>query len=240
MNRMRKVVLTILAVAVIAAPVAACSRIRPPETPHVTNSPAADASAPRRTDLRLTRGQVSALLLTPGDLPPGYTATPTAAGNAGSLTDLGSGVQQCGGATAATPASSGPATPVAQAMFQHGPAGPFVAESVASTTDRAAREVIAAIAAAPAQCPNFSTRPEGLGTEVTVSLAQMPAPPLGDAAAGVRLTASVTGLFGLHGKVVAIAYRGVSVTVVVMGLAEPGPEVETIAKAALDKVRTAE
>ncbi len=51
----------------------------------------------------------------------------------GGVTDLGSGVQQCGGAT--VPSVTATAAESAQALFSKGMTGPFVAEAITAPGD---------------------------------------------------------------------------------------------------------
>jgi hypothetical protein len=209
-----------------------------PATPSATEL----SNAP---DLRLSGDMLRSLLLRESDLPSGYSANvpgaPMDAGNA-SVAGLGTGVQQCGGAqVASTGASGSPDGPAAQTFFTKGMTGPFIAEVIAAPGNAAARQLVDAVAKAPSACPNFSGKPEQLGSEVTVSLSQLTVPHLGDVSSGAQLVADMDGLpVSVRGKVYAIAYRGLAVTVVVMGLTEVDKvEAESIATAAARRVQSA-
>lgn len=217
-----------LTAAALALCLGGCSFLDPPKPLATTTAP-----APAAPDIEVSGDLLGRLLLTPADLPAGYAPMPAQASGPGAMTGLGTGVTQCGGAPSGTPAAT------AQTVLAKGMTGPFVAEVVAAPGDAAARELVADVAAAAAACPNFSG--DAGGTKVTVSLSQMTVPRYGDVASGVQLVATPEGLpVSIHGYVVAFAYRGLAVTVLVMSLQEiDKAAAATVVTAAERRARTA-
>ncbi len=221
---MRRIFGRLTAAATLTLGVTGCGLVNPPDALEITSAP-----PPAATSRPIGLGP--ALLLTPADLPPGYEPVPDGSAGPASLTQLGTGVQQCGEEAAVRGKT-------AQALFTRGPTGPFVAESIVAPEDGNAPAVIEAMAAAPARCPNITGQAPGMAAEVTVSLSQMTVPPLGDRSTGTQVVASVQGMpLTIRGTVIGFASRGLAVVVVVMGLGEVSKEeAVTVARAALARI----
>jgi hypothetical protein len=172
------------------------------------------------------------MLLTTADLPAGYVATPAGTNPA---SGMGPSLHDCGSARSSP--SPGTARVDALAVFQQG-VTMFVAEGLTVTDEATARGTIEGLATVTRDCGAFSGV-GGPGLDISVTLAQLTFPPVGDGSAAFRMTGSLGGVAtAIFAHVVAFRHRDVVITVTVMGMRDP--DVATtgaIVRSALAKVR---
>jgi hypothetical protein len=174
--------------------------------PAAAAAPAATAALPEPAAVvHPAPAHLQNALLTAADLPPGYS--PNAGGSTALVAGLSTDTNICDHQV-----SHGQVR-TAQAAFVRGIPGPMLFETLSATGPRTARAIVAGIAAAPRLCRNFNDA----GGAAILRLYPMRAPRLGDASAGLAFTvrpAAVT--MTIHGRLVAVARRGVTVTIVLV------------------------
>ncbi|MEU6020676.1 hypothetical protein [Micromonospora sp. NPDC047134] len=198
----------------------------PPTSPVPDLVPTSVPTAPPPSDAEL-----AAALLTAADIGGSYRSIPIEANAAGGL---GDGVTQCGEA-----ASDDGATPGgrrAEAGFQGGQLGPFVAEVLTALPQTDAQRAMAAFRRAMQECAEFTSSGDLSG--VTIRLEQLSFPTMGDETFAYRVIAAAGGGLVLYGHVVAVRHRDVLVLITLMQVGSPevGPTAEIVAKA-VDKLK---
>jgi hypothetical protein len=150
--------------------------------------------------------RLDAALLSPRDLPAGYA--PTVSGYSSTVAGLSTDTNICDHRI-----SSHGQGPAAQATFIRGLPGPMLFETLSATGPRTARAIVAGIAHAPRLCSSFNSGQPG--SAMKLRLAPLRVPRLGDASSGIRFSVRPSA-FGMtiDGRLIAVARRGVSVTIV--------------------------
>jgi hypothetical protein len=191
-------------VRVASALVSGLALLAPAATPAVAALPTTTTAAV----VRPATPRLQDALLTAADLPRGYA--PTMSGYMGTIAGLSTDTNICDHKIS----SSGAGT-TAQAAFIQGIPGPMLFETLTATGPRAARAIVAGIAAAPRLCKSFGQGP-GSSPASGLELAPLRVPRLGDAASGIQFRLRPAGPMAMtiQGKLISIARRGVSVTIV--------------------------
>lgn len=223
----------LLTTGLLAALLTACGLPDPPPLPTPPATPtvpdATTTAAPTLTPP--SDADLAAALLTAAEVGGDYRSIPIASNAAGGL---GSGVTQCG--EAVSDDGTTPTGPRAEAGFQGGQFGPFVAEVLTALPGTDAQEAMTAFRRATQECAEF-TGGNGDLAGVTIQLEQLTFPALADDTAAYRVTATVGSGLALYGHVVAIRHRDVLlvITLLQIGSPEVGPTAQIAAKA-LDKL----
>ncbi|GIF04295.1 hypothetical protein Asi03nite_18330 [Actinoplanes siamensis] len=128
--------------------------------------------------------------------------------------------------------------PTVQAAFMKGETGPVLLEAINPAGDRAARKIVAAVADSPRRCPTYDEGRPGTADYLHMAMFPLRVPKLGEESAGVRFEVELNHPpITVRGKAVAVAVRGVAVTVLLAHVEEPSQhELETIARTAVQKI----
>jgi hypothetical protein len=163
--------------------------------------PAANAAVARRpAPIHLQNA-----LLTTADLPRGYAAG--ASGSTTLVSNLSVDTNICDHHISHNSLNS------AQATFIRGVPGPMLFETLSVTGPRAARAIVAAVAAAPRLCRHSSAP----GVAAGMRFAPLRVPRLGDASAGLAFTVRPLPLkMTVQGKLISVARGGVAVTILLV------------------------
>ncbi|KUL26677.1 hypothetical protein [Actinoplanes awajinensis] len=198
----------------------------------------------------------SAVALAPGqpsqDSPPAAAAKPAAAAvakpaAAAAATTAGADMPAAkpvgAGAPTATPQPGGQGQKVGsdtvRAAFMKGETGPVLIEAINPAGDRAARDIVAQVAAAPSRCPSYDEGKPGEPDALRMSTFPLGLPRFGNKSAGVRFEVEMTSpRVTVHGKMAAVSIRGAVITVLLVNIEQPGQhELEAITRKAVQKFK---
>jgi hypothetical protein len=220
--------LTAAAVDLAAAPRAAAAS--PRAFPSAAASLASTATLPRADRPGRISKRLKASLLTVSDLPTGYAALLEPSSD-----DSTAAVDACN--EPVKPAPTGKPADNAQVMFLRADDTTIVYESLKAVGKKAARAVVADYADAPRRCPTITVDDGGSKVRMTQSALRIPR--LGDASTGVQFVMDMPKPTPkMHGKMVVVAWRDLSVTLLVISMTKPDQqELEKVAATALGKLR---
>lgn len=178
---------------------------------------------------------LSTALLTTDDLPGGYRTMVGGAGGMSMMADINTDANICDQHIGTTVHKGQSAA----AAFVKNGMGSMLFESLASTGPRGAREIVRGVAVAPRQCPTVLTNVPTSGQRARLRLTPLRVPRLGDAAAGLAFTVALPNVgLTVHGKMISVAYRGVALTIMLIGVPQTTPqEAASIAAAAVHKLQ---
>ncbi|MEU4240722.1 hypothetical protein [Actinoplanes sp. NPDC026619] len=161
-------------------------------------------------------------LLTTNDLPAGYQ-TMTGGSGMSMMGDINTDADICDqhiGTSAGVHRGR-----TAAAAFAKNGLGTMLFESITSTGPRAALDIVDGVAIAPHQCPTVLTNVPASGQAIRLRLTPLRVARMGDAAAGVAFTAKLPAVgMTVQGKMIAVAYRGTALTIMLIGTAPVTPQ----------------
>lgn len=193
---------------------------------------AAAASAPALVPVAVSPApkRLKSALLAEKDLP-GYQLLFD--DNGTSAADINTDVDSCD----QRPGTKAGRTETAEISFVKDGFGPLLIENLTVTGPGPARAMIAGLAAAPRKCPTVKLKL--FGQAVTMKLTPLRVPRLGDAAAGIAFMVKLPDRKTPEpGKLIAVAYQGVVVNILLTGTHQPGPsEATAIATTAVRKLQ---
>jgi hypothetical protein len=191
----------------------------------VTGSPAtaANAQAQASQDLRPA-------LLTPADLPEGFTPIAASTSDDGAVS-LGGNFPGCPSLEPVT----GEGTTAAAVTYSKGVVGPYLTHALVQFPAGGAATAMDRLAAAVTTCKSFSQDLAGITVRFTLAPAQVPAT-LGDRAFGVRMTGDTDFGIAVTADIVAVRRGELIVWLNDMSVGTTGAGmVGTLAKAATDR-----
>ncbi|GAA4600725.1 hypothetical protein BJY16_003639 [Actinoplanes octamycinicus] len=132
-----------------------------------------------------------------------------------------------------------PVSDTVRTAFMKGETGPILIEALNPAGDRAARDIVAQVADTPRRCPAYDEGKPGSPDALHMATHPLTVPRLGSKAAGIRFEVVMTSpRVTVHGKMIAVAVRGVALTVLLANLEEPDQhELEAITRAAVRKLK---
>jgi hypothetical protein len=195
----------IAAAALVMISLAGC-QMRPPEI-EVTDTPASTG---------VPNGGVTDIddaLLTEADLP-GYTRTEAPISPAAGMS---TSMAQCADSDQSTAAPAREA----HALFQGGPSGPFLAETMTSMSEADATRFVTGLARVRENCGSFDGGTPG-GMRLRITIGSLSFPRFGDDTAAFRLTGTVEQAgAAVYAHVIAIRRGGLVMMIVLMRLGSP-------------------
>ncbi|GAA2674205.1 hypothetical protein [Actinoplanes palleronii] len=147
------------------------------------------------------------------------------------------------GAPTATPQPGGQGqkagSDTVRAAFMKGETGPVLIEAINPAGDRAARDIVAQVAAAPSRCPSYDEGKPGEPDALRMSTFPLDLPRFGNKSAAVRFEVEMTSpRVTVHGKMAAVSIRGAVITVLLVNIEQPGQhELEAITRKAVQKFK---
>jgi hypothetical protein len=174
-------------------------------------------------------------LLTMNDLPNGYRTMIGGAGGMSMMSNINTDADICDSHIGTT----GHKGQSAAAAFVKNGGGPMLFQSLAAVGPRGARDIVRGVAVAPRQCPTVLTNVPTSGQKARLRLAPLRVQRLGDAAAGLQFLVNLPAVgMTVHGKMISVAYRGVALTIMLVGVPQITPqEANYIAATAVRKLQ---
>ncbi|WP_436521294.1 hypothetical protein [Actinoplanes sp. HUAS TT8] len=122
--------------------------------------------------------------------------------------------------------------------YMKGETGPVLIEALNPAGDRAAADVVAAVAEAPRRCPTYDEGRPGTPDALHMATYPLTVPRFGNRTAGVRFEVDLNSpRVTVHGKMIAVSVRGVALTVLLANLEQPDQrELVAITRTAVQKL----